>query len=608
MSEQNKTNHVTDPSSAYTTRRDFLQGSLAAAGSSLLSTSNLSAFAEQDTHRNRPNLVFFFGEGQRADALSIAGNPILKTPHHDRIGREGIRFENAFCTNALCAPARASVLTGLYSRTNGALSNEHINTPLPEDLPLFTELLHQAGYEVAILGKIHVRNGVEERYWDYYFGHNSPGNDYVNPYFKEGRKGKIGEEKRYQNVYPDDLTVDRALQWLEEDRGDKPFCLLIWFVAPHEPFFRARRHFDLYRNTVVPKPATFDDDLRGYPGKPKGFAEAENKIGTTTSHIAAASHEGLVKDYYAGLVAVDENIGRVTSYLEKKGIFDDTAIVQSSDHGFFLGEFRLFDKRLMHEPSIRVPLMIRYPTRIPAGTVRKEQVLDIDLAPTFLDLAGVPIPEHFQGKSVLPLAKRPDPEFRKEWYYEYYEWPNPEAVRPHRGIRTERYKLIHYVSEPQAFELYDLHTDPGETVNLYGKPEVASLQQNLLDRLNQLQSNVPQKKQPVSAKTEVKSLTGEWRIAGSVQGFPVNVKLSLVQNGNQISGTSSAGQKKYPLIGAVDGKKVVLAHDSEYQEQTFTMLWSGTLGEDGNITGNANSQPLGMTGTFTARRSEPHGS
>ena len=374
MPEENTTGGVTD---SHTSRRDFLQGSLAAAGSSLLSTSSLSAFAEQDTPRKRPNLVFFFGEGQRADALSIAGNPILQTPHHDRIGREGIRFENAFCTNALCAPARAAVLTGLYSRTSGALSNEHLSTPLPEDLPLFTELLHQAGYEVAILGKVHVRNGVEERYWDYYFGHNSPSNDYVNPYFKEGRKGKIGEEKRYEKVYPDDLTVDRALQWLQEDRGDKPFCLLIWFVAPHEPFFRARRHFDLYRNTVVPKPATFDDDLKGYPGKPKGFAEAENKIGTTISHLAAGSHEGMVKDYYSGLVAVDENIGRVTSYLESKGILDDTAIVQSSDHGFFLGEFRLFDKRLMHEPSIRVPLMIRYPARIPAGTVRTEQVLDI---------------------------------------------------------------------------------------------------------------------------------------------------------------------------------------------------------------------------------------
>ena len=492
MSSQNFSNIPEETASP--TRRDFLQGSLAAVGTTLVSASSLSTLAQGQSRR--PNLVFFLGEGQRADALSIAGNKILKTPHHDRIGREGIRFESAFCTNALCAPARATALTGLYSRTSGALDNNRMHDILSKDIPLFTDILHEAGYEVAIVGKVHIRNGVEERYWDYYFGHNSPGNDYVNPSFKEGRKGSIGEEKQYFGVYPDDLTVDRALAWLEEDRGDKPFCLLVWFVAPHEPFFRARRHFDLYRGTLINKPTTFDDDLKGYPGKPAAFVKATNKLGTTSSHVACGSHEGVVKDYYAGLVAVDENIGRILSYLDKKRILDDTAIVQTSDHGYFLGEFRLFDKRQMHEPSIRVPLQIRYPSRIPAGTVRKEQVLDIDLAPTFLDLASVPIPAHMQGKSVLPLAKKPDPEFRKEWYYEYFEWPNPEGVRPHRGLRTDRYKLIHYVRDPQEFELYDLQTDPGETTNLYGKPEHATLQQELLSRLDTLQQKVPLSTEP----------------------------------------------------------------------------------------------------------------
>jgi arylsulfatase A-like enzyme len=483
---------VTENERAATTRREFMQGGLAVAGSVL--ASSVPGAAAAQTKTKRPNLVFFFGEGQRADALSIAGHPILKTPNHDRIGAEGIRFRNAFCTNALCAPARATTLTGMYSRSTGALSNEHLNTPLPTDIPIFTDLLREAGYEVAILGKVHIRNGVEDRYWDYYFGHNDPSNNYANPFFKEGRKGKIGEEQQYHNVYPDDLTVDRALAWLEENRGDKPFCLLVWFVAPHEPFFRARRHFDLYRQTVIPKPATFDDDLKGYPGKPKSFVDAQNKIGTTPTHVACGSHEGVVKDYYSGLVAVDENIGRIFSYLEKKNILDDTAIVQGSDHGFFLGEWRLFDKRLMHEPSIRVPMMIRYPKRIPAGTVRDEMVLDTDLAPTFLDLAGIPIPEHMQGKSVLPLAKSADPSFRPEWFYEYFEWPNPEGVRPHHGIRTERYKLIHYVMEPQEFELYDLVNDPGETQNLYGQPQHEALQQDLWNRMQALQSKIPERK------------------------------------------------------------------------------------------------------------------
>ena len=480
------------------TRRDFIQGSLVVVGSVLASSvASQDLLAEPVT--KRPNLVFFLGEGQRADALSIAGNPILNTPNHDRIGREGMRFENAFCTNALCAPARAAALTGMYSRSTGALSNAHLNRPLPSDIPLFTDILHEAGYEVAILGKVHVANGVEDRYWDYYFGHNDPSNNYESPFFKEGRKGKVGPEKQYHGVYPDDLTVDRALAWLEEDRGDKPFCLLVWFVAPHEPFFRPRRHLDLYRGIVTPKPETFDDDLKGYPGKPKGFVDAENKVGTTASHPACGSLEGMTKDYYAGLVAVDENIGRILSYLEKKNILDDTAIVQTSDHGYLLGEWRMFDKRLMHEPSIRVPLMVRYPGRIPAGTVRNETALDIDLAPTFLDLAGLPIPEHMQGKSLVPLANVSDPSFRKEWYYEYYEWPNPEKVPPCRGIRTERYKLIQYVLEPQEFELYDLVSDPKETRNLYGTAEFAALQQHLIERLELLRAGVPERVQAPGA-------------------------------------------------------------------------------------------------------------
>jgi arylsulfatase A-like enzyme len=475
------------------TRREILQGSLAVAGSVLASSVAPPALLAEPNMK-RPNLVFFLGEGQRADALSIVGNPILKTPNHDRIGREGMRFENAFCTNALCAPARTTALSGMYSRSTGALSNEHLDLPLPSDIPLFTDILHQAGYEVAILGKVHMPNGVEDRYWDYYFGHNDPSNNYANPFFKEGRKGKVGPEKQYRNVYPDDLTVDRALAWLDEDRGAKPFCLLVWFVAPHEPFFRARRHLDLYRGTVTPKPETFDADLKGYQGKPKGFVIAENKIGTTPSHPACGSLEGVMKDYYAGLVAVDENIGRIFSYFEKKNILDDTAIVHTSDHGYFLGEWRMFDKRLMHEPSIRVPLMVRYPKRIPAGTVRRETALDIDLAPTFLDLAGVPIPAQMQGKSLLPLAQASDPSFRKDWYYEYYEWPNPEKVPPCRGIRTERYKLIEYLLEPQEFELYDLESDPQETRNLYGMPEFTKLQQDLLARLEALRAAVPERK------------------------------------------------------------------------------------------------------------------
>ncbi len=479
------------------TRREFLQGTVALAGSLLAESMAPGSAGAQTTAMQsdikRPNLVFFLGEGQRSNALSLAGNTILKTPNHDRIGSEGAVFRNAFCTNALCAPARATLLTGMYSRATGALSNQHLDVPLPADIPLFTDLLRQAGYEIAIVGKVHTHNGVEERNWNYYFGHNAPGNNYANPFFKEGRDGKVGPERQYEDVYPDDLATDRAIEWLKEDRGGKPFCLLVWFVAPHEPFFRARRHFDLYRNVEIPKPATFDDDLKGYPGKPACFAAAQNKIGTTPAHESTGSLEGMAKDYYAGLVAVDDNIGKVLTFLEAQNLLDETAIVQSSDHGFFLGEWRLFDKRLMHEPSIRVPMMIRYPKRIPPGVVREEQVLDIDVAPTILDLAGIAPPAHMEGKSILPLTRAADPDFRKEWYYEYFEWPNPEGVRPHRGIRTERFKLIHYVMEPEEFEMYNLAADPGETLNLYGDPAYKDQQKELWDRMVALQAQVPQR-------------------------------------------------------------------------------------------------------------------
>lgn len=471
-----------------TNRREFIQGGAAMMGTLL--TASAPAVAAGASRTKRQDLVFVYNEGQRADALSIAGHPILKTPNQDRIAREGVRFTNAFCTNALCAPARSTAVTGLWSRSSGALDNKYLQKPLPADIPIFTDLLHDAGYETAILGKVHARNGLKERYFDYYLGFNAPVTNYYNPVFAEGRKGVVGPEKTY-NKYCDNFVTDRALDWLKEERGDKPFCLLLWYQTPHAPFYRARRHLDLYNGVAIPKPATFDDDREGYPGKPRSFAEAKNKIGTTVMGDAARSLEELCKDYYAGLVAVDENIGRVLDYLEQTGQLEDTAIVLSSDHGYFLGEWRLFDKRLMHEPSIRVPMMVRYSERVRAGQVSDAMVLDVDLAPTILDLAGVEIPKSMQGKSVLrAVGSHPEP-WREEWLYDYYEYPGAEMVKPHRGIRTRTHKLIHYYNDPQEFELYDLANDPGETHNLYGDPAHAVIQAELIAGLTRLLNKTP---------------------------------------------------------------------------------------------------------------------
>jgi arylsulfatase A-like enzyme len=453
--------------------------------------------ATETPQTKRPNLLFIFTEGQRSDALSITGHPILKTPNQDCIGLEGVRFRNAFCTNALCAPARATVLTGLWSRTSGMLDNKLIDEPMPADIPIFTDLLHEAGYEVAMLGKAHVRNGVKERYWDYYFGFNAPSTNYYKPRFAEGRKGQIGPEKTYSG-YADDIVTEKALAWLKEDRGERPFCLLLWYQTPHAPFFRPRRLLDLYNGISIPKPPTFDDDRIGYPGKPKAFVDADNKIGTLDTRDAVRSLEELCKDYYAGLVAIDQDIGKVFDHLQSTNQMDSTAIVHSSDHGFFLGEWRMFDKRLMHEPSIRVPMMIRYPQRIRPGVIRDEMVLDVDIAPTILDLAGVKVPDAWQGQSLMPLTGTGHPKWRDEWLYDYYEYPGFENVMPHRGIRTATHKLIDWYTTPGTYELYDLQNDPLERNNIYGIPTHISIQTELHTKLDQLLISIPARKQPDS--------------------------------------------------------------------------------------------------------------
>lgn len=469
-------------------RRQFLQGSAACALGAAISPQVAEALPKEGS---RPNLVFLFTEGQRWDCLSSAGHPILKTPNMDRIAHEGVSFKNAFCTNALCAPARASALTGMWSRTSGALDNHTVHSPFPPNISIFTDQLREAGYETAIVGKVHVRNGLRERYWDYYLGVNAAMTNYYKPMLAEGRNGKIGPLKRWNKGYCDDFVTDQALEWLKQPRK-KPFALLLWYQTPHAPYFRPRRHLDLYNGIPIPKPATFDDDLKGYPGKPTPFRVADNKIGTTDTGDAVRTVEELCKDYYAGLVAIDENVGRVFDLLEKEKLMDDTAVIHGSDHGYLLGEWRLFDKRLMHEPSIRVPMSIRYPKRIKAGLVRQEMVLDVDIAPTVMDLVGLPIPKQYQGRSVLDLLDGKGPSWRKDWLYDYYEFPGDENVAPHRGVRTETHKFIHwYTQSPNEFELYDLVSDPGETQNLYGLPEHSSIQESLRKRLAELLIEIP---------------------------------------------------------------------------------------------------------------------
>jgi arylsulfatase A-like enzyme len=466
-------------------RRSFLKTGAGLVGSVALGANPLEIQGAQQP--KRPNLIFMTTDGHRPDALSLNGNRILATPNFDRIGKEGVQFRNSFVTNALCLPSRATALTGLYGHNTGCVDN--LDRAIPADIPMFTDLLRQAGYEVGLFGKAHVAD-LAKRQWDCYFGYDGAATDYFWPVIVEGSHGRTGPPKVHEG-YVEDVVMDRAIRWVKQKR-DKPFCMIFWFQSPHAPFFRPRRLLDLYNGIPIAKPATFDDDLKGYPGKPRAFAEADDVIGTYTRQSqtkgnCARSLEEMVKDYYAGIVSADENAGRLFQALTEIGQMDDTAIMFSSDHGFFLGEWRKYDKRFMHEPSIRTPMLIRYPGIVRAGSTVDQMVTNLDIAPTFLELAGLPVPKRMQGLSMAPLLKGEQPRnWRKDWLYEYYEYPGAHSVRKNRGVRTERYKLIHYWEAPEEFEMYDLAEDPGELHNLYGDARHAVLAKELRQRIEEL--------------------------------------------------------------------------------------------------------------------------
>ena len=473
------------------TRRTILKYVAGAAAATACGIDSLEAFARgignQAGHEGgKPNIVCFVGEGLRWDEFSSAGNKILKTPNMDRISSEGCTFRNAFVVNALCLPSRATMLTGMYSHTTGAVSN--VAGKIPPRFPLVSDLLQKAGYETAFLGKSHIEGALMEHNWDYYFGFVGQA-DYYRPVITEGVRGKYSPAKLYEGQYVDTLLTQKAVEWLKQERT-KPFCLFLWFYAPHAPFYRPKDMVNDFNGVPIPKPSTFDEDQKGYPGKPHAVADADNKVGySEVFNDDPRSLEELVKDHYAGVQDNDRNVGAVWQELERQKITGNTAILLSSDHGFFLGEHHFYDKRLMYEPSIRIPMMLRYPGKVKPGATSDEMVLNLDMAPTLLEIAGLPVPADMQGKSIVPLAEgKPNLQWRKDWLYEFYEYPGFENVRPCRGVRTDRYKLIHFFLQPEEWELYDLQSDPDETNNLYGKAGSEEITRHLKERLTALRA------------------------------------------------------------------------------------------------------------------------
>ncbi len=440
-----------------------------------------------------PNIIFIMTDDQRQDALSAYGNRTLATPHIDRIGAEGVRFNHAFVTNSLCAPSRASVLTGLYSHAHGVITNGggpvFYNQPgIPDALPTFPELLHQAGYRTGLVGKWHLRSlptGFDD--WVIFPGQGS---------YHDPEMIANGARVRMRG-HADDVTGDQALAFLERRPAGQPFCLLYQFKSPHRSWMPAARYEHAFEDVEIPVPRTFEDRLEGRPAALRAaemaiadmpdFADRGVSPSLPREQRKRLNLRHLVKNYYRVLLSVNDNVGRVLDHLDATGLAGNTIIVYTSDNGFFLGEHGLFDKRLMYEPSIRVPMLVRFPARVAPGQVDdRHMVLNVDVAPTLLELAGVPLPDPMHGRSMVPLLEGRDAPWRDAFLYEYYEYPAEHCARKNRGIRTDRWKLIHFWEQPAEWELYDLANDPAETTNLAASPRHADIVRTLTARLDAL--------------------------------------------------------------------------------------------------------------------------
>jgi arylsulfatase A-like enzyme len=463
------------------TRRDFLrQGTLAAAG--------LSALASAAAPKQRPNLLFIMSDDHAPHAISSYGSRINKTPQIDRLATGGMRFDNCFCTNSICGPSRAVILTGKYSHRNGFYNN---GNSFDGSQVTFPKLLQGAGYQTAMIGKWHLKSAPTGfDYWNVLPGQGS----YYNPAFIEN-----GTRKTHQG-YVSEIITGIALDWLKTGRKpDQPFLLMCHHKAPHRNWKPGPKYKDLYEDQDIPTPETFDDDYA------TRSAAAHQQAMTVEHHLtrsdlkmdppkglagAALKHwkyERYIKDYLRCVASVDDSVGEILDYLDTSGLADNTLVVYTSDQGFYLGDHGWFDKRFMYEESLRMPLLARLPGQIKPGSVNADMVLNLDFAPTFLDLAGVTPPKEMQGRSMKPILSGQTPvDWREAMYYHYYEYPGAHSVKRHYGIRTERYKLIHFYYDIDAWEFYDLQTDPHELRNRIDDPAAVPVIAQLKKRLEEL--------------------------------------------------------------------------------------------------------------------------
>ena len=448
----------------------------------------------------KPNVLLIFTDDHAYQSISAYGSKINKTPNIDRLAKEGMRFDRCVVNNSICGPSRAAILTGKYSHKNGFYQNGDLFNGAQQTFP---KLLQKAGYQTAMIGKWHLSSdptGFD--HWEVLIDQG--------PYYNPPMKSAAGV-KRYEG-YTTEIITDHTIQWLSHQRDtNKPFMLFFQHKAPHRNWQPGPKYLNLYKGENIPEPATLFDDYsgRGTAARdqdmsiektmtpedlklvaPKNLTpeqlslwnaayseenEAFSKANLTGKDLVRWKYQRYIKDYLRCVAAVDDNVGRVLDYLDKSGQAKNTLVIYSSDQGFYLGEHGWFDKRWMYEESFRTPLIVRWPGVAKPGSVNKDIVANIDLAETILEAAGAPLPADMQGSSFIPLLKGIRPaDWRKSFYYHYYEFPQPHRVQPHYGVTTDRHKLIHFY-KLNEWELYDLQRDSMEMKSVFADPAYAKV-------------------------------------------------------------------------------------------------------------------------------------
>jgi N-acetylglucosamine-6-sulfatase len=410
----------------------------------------------------RPNVVFILIDDLRWDALGVTGHPFVKTPNIDRIAKEGMIFRNAFVTTPLCSPSRASFLTGQYAHKHNIVGNEkpQVLNPLSFKLTTFPMLLQRAGYETAYVGKWHMGNDDAPRpgfdRWVSFKGQGA----YNDPVINFDAKAERAPG------YMTDLLSDYAVEFVKR-RHAKPFMLYLAHKAIHGPFTPAERHKDLYADQTIKRAPNAQDTLEGKPMLRRTVGERP------AARPGGGPNDELIRNQMRCLTSIDEGVGRVLKALEETGQLDNTVVIFTSDNGYFWGEHGLGDKRAAYEESIRVPLFIRYPKLIKssgAGTTRDQAALNVDIAPTLLELAGASIPKEMHGRSLAPLFKDNPRKWRDAFLTEYFAEERFPNIASWQAVRAARWKYIHYTELDGSDELYDLKADPGEMKNLIADP------------------------------------------------------------------------------------------------------------------------------------------